>query len=84
MRKRLCLRTFTITLRGRYGEHIERFGGLWHARVHEYLYDCIHVHVYAPIYIDTLTYAHTYLHRRREQGAKTRERGKCSVAAITR
>ena len=49
-------------------------------------YMTAYIYTYTPIYIyiDTLTFDHTYLHRRREQGAKTREQGKCSVAAIMR
>ena len=43
-----------------------------------YIYICVYIHRYTDIR------QHTYLHRRREEGAKTREQGKCSVAAITR
>ena len=51
-------------------------------------YMIAYIYTYMPIYIYRYRYTdirpHTYLHRRREQGAKTREQGKCSVAAITR
>ena len=49
-------------------------------------YMTANMYTYMPIYIHRYTdiRQHTYLHRRREEGAKTREQGKCSVAAITR
>ena len=53
---------------------------------HTSTYMTANMYTYMPIYIHRYTdiRQHTYLHRRREEGAKTREQGKCSVAAITR
>ena len=55
-----------------------------HAHTSSYMTANMYTHI--PIYIHRYTdiRQHTYLHRRREEGAKTREQGKCSVAAITR
>ena len=75
-------------MRGRYGEHIGRFGGLWHARVHECLYDCIHIHVDAHIYIyryiDIRPHVLTQTQRTRREDERTRQVQRCGYNALKR